>query len=149
MMRWFKAMAIFSVIYILILPLGGYRAYRPDIVRRDTIMPVLLCLFYMYGYSSYYLVQEGLFKWKKLYYGLIALVLFIFTISDKPIPADNACEKQALQMLAASPKDTVLLTSDCRIMSWQKIKEPINSMNNTAMLRHWGVLTSEKLYYQK
>jgi hypothetical protein len=149
MMFWFKALALFSVVYLLILPLGGYRAYRPDIVRRDTIMPILLCLFYMYGYSTYYLLQQGMFKGKKIYVGLIVVALFIFTISDKPIAADNACEKQALHTLAASPQDTVLLSSDCMIMSWHKVEQPLNSINNTAMLKHWGVLSSDKLYYQK
>jgi len=42
-----KWIGIFSLIYTLILPLGGFRIYRSNIIRRDTIMPVIICMIYI------------------------------------------------------------------------------------------------------
>ena len=44
----FKWIGIFSLFYILLLPLGGYRAYRPNILRYDTIMPITLSLMFIF-----------------------------------------------------------------------------------------------------
>ncbi|MBC7487481.1 MAG: hypothetical protein H7282_12090 [Cytophagaceae bacterium] len=145
----FKVLLLFCVLYILILPLGGYRAYRPDIVRRDTILPVTLCLFFMFGYSSYFIIQQVVFDHKKFYYGFIAVILLIFTIADAPIKADNACEKEALQAVADSPQDVVELHTDCKVMAWDKMTDPEQSRVNGEMLYHWGILSKPKLYYQK
>ena len=42
-----KWIALFALIYILILPLGGYREYRPNIIRGDTllILYILTCVY--------------------------------------------------------------------------------------------------------
>ncbi len=149
MIRLFKGLLLFSILYILILPLGGYRAYRPDIVRRDTIQPVLLCLFFMFGYSTYYIIQHVTFIPKKFYYGLVTIILLIFTIADAPIDADNACEKEALQAIADSPLDVVELKADCKVMAWDKMKDPEQSRSNGEMLHLWRITDKPKLYYQK
>ena len=148
-MTLFKVLSLFCILYIMILPLGGYRAYRPDIVRRDTILPVTLCLFFMFGYSSYFIMQQITFAYKKFYYGFIAVILLLFTVADAPIKADNACEKEALQAIADSPKDVVELHTDCKVMAWDKMTDPEQSRVNGEMLYHWGILSKPKLYYQK
>jgi len=149
MIRLFKGLLLFSILYVLILPLGGYRVYRPDIVRRDTILPVLLCLFFMFGYSTYYIIQHVAFAPKKFYYGFVTVLLLIFTVADAPIDADNACEKRALQVLADSPDDVVELSADCKVMAWDKITDPEQSRSNGEMLYLWGIVSKPKLYYQK
>jgi len=53
-----KWIGLFSLFYILLLPLGGYRPYRPNILRYDTIMPLTVCLIYFYGLSSYFLLRN-------------------------------------------------------------------------------------------
>ncbi|MEL7163709.1 MAG: hypothetical protein AAFN92_23320, partial [Bacteroidota bacterium] len=40
----FRYLLLFAVLYVLLLPLGGYREYRPGIVRYDTILPLTLLL---------------------------------------------------------------------------------------------------------
>ncbi|MDB5257580.1 MAG: hypothetical protein JWM14_2275 [Chitinophagaceae bacterium] len=149
MIQLFKGLLLFCILYLLILPLGGYRAYRPDIVRRDTILPVTLCLFFMFGYSSYYIIQHILFTQKKFYYGFITAILLIFTIADAPIHADNACEKTALQAIADSPEEVVELHTDCKVMAWDKMTDPEQSRANGEMLYLWGITDKPKLYYQK
>ncbi|MCB0580614.1 MAG: hypothetical protein KDD10_15045 [Phaeodactylibacter sp.] len=59
-LRW---IGLFSLIYILLLPLGGYRDYRALIIRRDTILPILLALFYFWGLSATLLMLAGRSKW--------------------------------------------------------------------------------------
>lgn len=149
MIRLFKGLLLFSMLYVLILPLGGYRMYRPDIVRRDTIQPILLCLFFMFGYSTYYIIQQVVFAKKKFYYGLVILILLVFTIADAPINADNACEKKALQTISDSHLDVVELDADCKVMAWDKITDPKYSRANGEMLYLWGITDKPKLYYQK
>ena len=149
MIQLFKGLLVFCILYVLILPLGGYRAYRPDIVRRDTILPVTLCLFFMFGYSSYYIIQHIIFAQKKFYYGFITAILLIFTIADAPIHADNACEKEALQAIADSPDEVVELHTDCKVMAWDKMTDPAQSRANGEMLYLWGITDKPKLYYQK
>lgn len=49
---------LFSLLYFLLLPLGGYRNYRPNIIRYDTAIPVTLCLMYLYGRSTWLLTAS-------------------------------------------------------------------------------------------
>lgn len=56
--RWIIILT-FSTLYLLLLPLGGYRDYRPYIIRYDTFIPITItmiyiCLFYI---SSYKILQ--------------------------------------------------------------------------------------------
>jgi hypothetical protein len=50
-----KWLGIFSICYVLLLPLGGYRIYRPDIVRYDTFLPVSLALIFIFGFTTHFL----------------------------------------------------------------------------------------------
>jgi hypothetical protein len=69
---WF--ILFFMLIYLLALPLGGYRSYRPFILRYDTFLPITLMLVFLFARSSLYLItclKER--KWK-MYMG--SLILF-------------------------------------------------------------------------
>ena len=96
MLTLLKWMLIFAAIYIVLLPLGGYREYRPNIVRRDTLMPVILCLIFFYGRSSFYLLNHLVPKYKRKYLILIVIFSLVFTIADEPIFKHNACEKTGI-----------------------------------------------------
>lgn len=47
MINLFKWIGVFSLFYILLLPLGGYRDYRPNVLRHDTILPITLSLIFV------------------------------------------------------------------------------------------------------
>ncbi|MHB8401644.1 MAG: hypothetical protein ACYDCN_06485 [Bacteroidia bacterium] len=145
----FKWIGIFSAIYILLLPFGGYRVYRPDIVRYDSIMPITIALLFMYGYSTIYIISNISAKFKSYYLTCIIVVAFIFTNADKPFVNDNACERSALQQIATATEDTVRLKDTCTVMDWRKIINPKASETNAQMLLLWGVTTKKKLYYRK
>ncbi|MFZ2901061.1 MAG: hypothetical protein WA004_20690 [Saprospiraceae bacterium] len=136
--------AIFSLLYLLLLPLGGYRDYRPDIVRRDTMMPVFLGLFFLFGLSSMALLQL-----KRWYAAGLGLVLLLFTLADEPGTGHNACEKSALQTLSRAQESPVRIPGSCTVMSWEKITAPSMSEWNARMLERWGITEGKVLYVQE
>ena len=144
-----KWVALFSLLYILLLPLGGYRDYRPDIVRRDTMMPIFLALFFLFGLSSMALLQQLQARMKNLYAAGLFLVLLLFTLADEPGTGHNACEKSALKTLSRTQESPTKLPGDCTIMSWEKITDPSLSEWNARMLEHWGVTKRRVLYVQE
>ena len=140
---------LFSLAYILLLPLGGYRSYRPDILRRDTVQPVLLVLFLFYGASSLYLLQSLQGRVRDWYWAGVLLFVVGFTVADKPNGGKNTCERMALQQIAASTEKRVSLTRDCTVMQWEPWSDPAASGTNIQLLHHWNVVQdSNKRYYQ-
>ncbi|WP_156126425.1 hypothetical protein [Hymenobacter sp. DG25B] len=73
-LRW---VGWFALGYVLLLPLGGYRVYRPYLLRRDTVLPVILALVAFYGISSYYLLTYLPARAKAWYAGAV-LVFGVF-----------------------------------------------------------------------
>ncbi len=142
----FKWLAIFAVIYILLLPLGGYREYRPYIVRSDTLMPVTIGLVYLYGASTYFLLG----KMKNKFYPVAVIVFsLIFINAGRASLHGNDCEKYALQTIANSNEKIVLLEEDCTVLSWFPIRDYHQSRLNAKLLKIWGVTDEERLYYSK
>ena len=88
-------------------------------------------------------------KFKGYYLAGIILFLFIYTNADKPFVDDNTCERQVLEKLAASTEEIVPLSSNCTVMSWERISDYKYSETNAEMLQYWGVTTKKKLYYQQ
>jgi hypothetical protein len=150
MLRLFVWIVIFSCVYMLLLPLGGYRFYRPEIVRHDVMVPVITTLIAFYVLSTYYLLQHVPQRQYKLYLFLVLIPLCRYFIADKLYNQfDNSCERQAMEMIAASKEKTVLLPMDCSIMDWDKITDPAKSKINTDLMKDWGITHEEKYYYQK
>jgi hypothetical protein len=142
----FKWIGIFSILFILLLPLGGYKEYRPYILRYDTIIPVTICLIFMYGLSSYFLIK----RINHIAYK-IAVIIFtlIFTFSDKLELHKNLCEKQEMEYLKQSDFSPVPLNGNCTLMSWKKIEKPEDSKPISDLLFFWGVIEEKKLFYQR
>ena len=145
LLKWITS---FSIMYILLLPLGGYRFYRPGIVRFDTFMPVTFCLIFYFGISTYFLLNNLVPKFQTAYLILIFVFLLIFTLSDKPDFKNYYCERNALEEISHSAQKNILLSSDCTIMSWRKIIDPKDSDLNGNLLLYWRVTKEKKLYYQ-
>lgn len=148
-LRAYKWIAIFSLTYILLLPLGGYRDYRPYILRYDTIIPITLSLMFLFGKSTIFIFDNTLYKHKKLYAALIACVLFVFIFSDKPELGENECERNAIMQITNSPNNVVELSNPCTIISWGKIEKPEESELQAKLLKKWRVIEDEKLFYQR
>ncbi len=133
-------------IYLLLLPFGGYRSYRVNIIRADTFMPVALALFYFYGLSTLFLLTQ-ISAYKKYY--VVAVVLFIlaFTNADRPVFEPYYCERRALEKLASAPERTVKFSEGCSVMSWEQFVNPEDSRLNSLLLEYWNIIPEKKYYY--
>lgn len=143
-----KWVGIFTVIYILLLPLGGYRPYRPNILRFDTIAPITLCLVYIYGISTYFILQN-IKKYKQPYIILTIVFLGIFINSDISYLNESDCEKQALMTISTSEDAVVGIETNCDVLSWGIITDSNESSLNAALLYFWNITDKEKLYFHE
>lgn len=144
-----KWVGIFALIYILLLPLGGYRDYRFNVLRYDTIMPITLSLILFFGISTLFLLKTMSNKQKTWYIPIIVAVLFIFTYSDKAMFNKNNCERIALKEISMSKEKIVQLKDDCKVLSWDLIIKPEDSDLNAQLLYIWRITKEKKLYYNK
>ena len=145
LMNLLKFVGIFCLLYLLLLPLGGFREYRPLIIRHDVFIPVSFSMIIL-------AVSSSVFLWKKaskFYRCLPILLLLIFTIADISPLNKNSCEKNALIQLAESSLDQPVLSNECLIMSWDKINDPKYSKINAELLYKLGVCKRLKLFHQE
>lgn len=140
---------VFAIIYILLLPLGGFRNYRENIIRYDTIMPVTLGIIFVFGVTSFYLIKHISKKYEKIYVLSIIVLLSIFTNADRLNTKPYECERKALETIALSSENIVLLDCDCPVMDWHKIYDYKKSERNAELLNYWNITKGEKLYYHK
>ncbi|MEM9526145.1 MAG: hypothetical protein AAGA31_06020 [Bacteroidota bacterium] len=143
----FRWIGLFSLCYLLLLPLGGYRGYRPFVLRYDTIMPITLSWFLLYGVSSSYLLNQLRQRSLWLYLGLLLAVVAIFTFADEAEFDNNLCERSALAAIAISPESVVKLKEDCPVLDWKTIRSAERSKDNARLLTIWGITERDKLYY--
>lgn len=139
---------IFAIIYILLLPFGGYRDYRQHILRYDTIMPITLSLMFIFGKTTIFILNHISNRQKSWYIPLILLVVFIFTNSDKPEFDKNDCERNAINQIVKSTEPIVKIGNNCNVLSWSDIENPQDSELQSKLLQLWGIIDENKLYYQ-
>jgi hypothetical protein len=140
---------IFSLIYILLLPFGGYRFYRPNVLRFDTFMPITFALIFLFGISSYHILRRSSFRLKRYYVVIIIGILLLFTIADKPDFKDYNCERASIEQISHSPEKIVRLDANCNIMSWGLVKDAEDSKINAELLYYFKVTKEIKLYFQR
>jgi len=145
----FKWIGIFALLYILLLPFGGYRDNRPNVIRYDTIMPITLSLIFMFGISTLFLFKNLTSKQKIWYLPVIFGVLLLFTINDEQHFDKNKCERNALKEISESKCNIVRLQNDCAVLSWQKTLKPEYSQLNSQLLTIWKVTKYNKLFYNE
>jgi hypothetical protein len=147
-----KCLALFSLIYLLLLPLGGYREYRPLIVRRDSIMPLILGAIAFYGLSTYFLIYHLPAQMRRWYVVGVVLFATIYINADSfklPQVASNVCERQGLERLAEATEPVVRVSGECAVMAWWKINTPEYSETSAQLLEYWGITKGKKLYYHQ
>ena len=144
-MRFFL---LFSIFYLLLLPLGGYRPYRQFIVRFDTFMPVTLLMILSFGMTTYHLIYFLKEKRKIMYVSYISILLFSYLCINETHPGRNHCEKKALYTIANSPNDIVEIKSNCSIVSWNTISDYKESEFNAQLFHFWGITNKKTYYYQ-
>ncbi|NJB84661.1 hypothetical protein GGR26_000406 [Lewinella marina] len=143
----FPWVGLFCLLYLLLLPLGGYRSYREFILRYDTILPVTLAAILVYAAGIHRLLADGKDSRRWWLLGLPLGVGLIFTLADRPDFQLQRCEEAALRTLAASTRDTVALPADCPVLSWETFTDPAWSEQNARLLRAWGIVDRPLLYH--
>jgi hypothetical protein len=134
---------LFCLIYLLLLPLGGYREYRPNIIRVDSFAPVIVAYFFSFGLSTFHLIRySGL-----LYKITIVAVLLLFTMADKIHFNRNRCEKEQLKFIAHYHETVVPVKTSCHVLSWHPIQNPDESKLIGKLIAIWKITPSEKMYY--
>ena len=142
-------LALFAVAYMLLLPLGGYREYRPHIIRRDSIMPVLLGLMALYGATTYYLAHHLTGRRRLGYLAWVAALSVFYTVSDNSwkYPA-NDCQREALATLARATTPAVDLPQSCPVLSWGPIPAYGESEVQAELLAYWNITQGKRLFRQ-
>jgi hypothetical protein len=143
-----KWILVFTFLYLMLLPFGGYRSYRPLIVRRDTLLPVLLLLFFFWGISTSCILAYLKQHVRKLYIVFIVASLALFQLADEPEYKANECERAALDSLQQSDEQAVAITDACNVLSWEKIETAGQSEVQSELLKIWGILSEGQSYYQ-
>jgi hypothetical protein len=140
----------FALVYVALLPLGGYRNYRPLILRHDSILPITVGLIGCYALSASYLLRQLRGRPQQWYGVAVVIVAIIFTNADRKLQPknNNGRERQALAVLArAGATPVVRLPQECTVLSWSPIARPYESVTNAELLKHWGITQRPTLYY--
>lgn len=148
-LKSFKWIGIFALLYILLLPLGGYRDYRPYILRYDTIIPITLSLIFIFGKTTIFILNNFSKQQKYWYVPLIILVMVVYTNSDEPKFDKNSCEKNSILQIVGSTEPVVKIDDNCTVLSWTIIEDPSESELKTKLLKAWRIIDVDKLYCQK
>jgi len=142
-MAWFL---LFIILYVALLPWGGYRPWRENIIRFDTMIPFTIGLFYFYLATTWYVIKN-ITMWKWAYGLVIGGILVHFTSTDFNVSYSNADEMRAMQSIANSPESTVALSGSTHLMSWEVITDPGYSTLQGELLWRWRIVDQPKLFY--
>ncbi len=138
--RWRRSylfFILFVLCYTLLLPLGGYRDYRPGVVRYDTWLPVTLGAIILYTAGVSHLLR---FRYARHWYtGIVVVVALVFTIADQPTVTSD-CERQILHRVARTLRPAALRSDTCRVMDWHPNSDEYTIEGNVSLLRHWNIL---------
>ena len=137
---------LFSLFYICLLPLGGYRPYRPYIVDANTFLPITILIFFAYGLTSWQVLTQINFKIKKYYILTLSVISGIFIALAKPNQDAYRCEKEAILKLAASKEQFTNLDTWCGLLSWGPLTDPYYSQFPVKLLQHWNIVNEDKTY---
>jgi hypothetical protein len=133
-----------SCIYTLLLPLGGYRSYRPYVVRYDTFMPVTFLLMFYVLLSTILVWTEITRQGTRWKYGvLITSFILLFTWLDIPSKfQSNACQRIVMRELYASKDSIVYVSKKCNLLTWD-----VADLSNqdfqwmlTKQFQEWGII---------
>ncbi len=140
-------LAVFCVLYVFLLPLGGYRSYRPLLLRRDTTLPVNMVLMFVFTTASMLLLKS--YSGKNKVYPLLVIVVVClhFEAADMQMPTvySRRDEREFMEIVAASKEDCVLLERWTPIASWWQ-NPNCEESEAVANLLYFYHITPRKIY---
>ena len=148
--QFFLWMNVFALLYMALLPFGGYRSYRPGIIRYDVIIAVNFLYILFLVYSTLFLL-ENLSKQKVRISYIIGCLVFMayFTAIDKPLRWGSGNEKEiaAIRQIQAATETPVVLTEPATVVSWMPAYSVEESKNASEMLYVWRITDTVKPFY--
>lgn len=138
-----------ALVYLLILPLGGYRSYRPYIVRYDTFLPITILLLFFIGKGSLFVIENLNGFQQKTYLLFLLLFLSVFLIVDKPQFDKNECQRINLKIISERKENVVVINSNCTLLSWILIADPAWGTNISDMLFKWKITDKRKEFVNR
>ncbi|MBC7448035.1 MAG: hypothetical protein H7330_08255 [Hymenobacteraceae bacterium] len=146
-LRW---LSVFAVVYIALTPLGGFRAYRPHILRCDLMAPITLAMMALYAGSAQHLIRHLPGRFRGAYIGGVVLLAGVYWGVDLGTDSRDQyfCERRNLKRIAQSTEPIVKLSRDCNVMSWQ-IDNTYSAEIGAQMLYYWGVTDTLRQYQQR
>jgi hypothetical protein len=149
----FKYLLVFgaaSAIFILLLPLGGYRAYRPSILRYDITIPLTVYLIVVIEAGIILLLLKLKSKSRNIFILIVAAILILFWSKNFPIQNSRKEQQEMLTILSMAKTDSVVcLPYSSYLFSWEKIDIPEKSYYVRQMLYDWGITSRQVVFYQK
>lgn len=139
---------ILAMVYIMLLPLGGYRSYRPYVIRSDTSIPALMILMLIFTQVNFLAIQTFRPGIKRIFSFFLPFLLLIYFVRDIRIKKGNLCEKEGLEIISNAKTDTVRLNNPCNIMSWEPQTNPYFTHFNSQMLQVWNITDHYQPYLQ-
>lgn len=136
-------------IYLLLLPLGGYREYRPLIIRSDTALPITCLLIIMFSYISQTLMLNLNIEFQKYLKVALMLIAFYFVQLDELPHHHNFCQKEEIKKISESKADCIQLRKDCTIMSWYIFGDCEDTKVQSDVLYLWNITDRPVAFYQE
>lgn len=137
---------VFAFLYILFLPFGGYRPYRPLIIRYDTFMPVNIALFCFFGASTSLIINKAEGRIRNLYLSGIIIYLILLTAVDFKGFGRNKCEREAFEKMAISDEKIVLIPKGCFVLDWVNEFDYKKTENKAELIHFWNITPETKLF---
>lgn len=135
------------VLYIFSLPLGGYRHYRPWIIRYDVMIPVTLLLIWAIISSSIYILKKNQTAHSFKTICMLYFIFFIlFGISDyHRYNKRDFQQKQLQQIQNAENNSTVYLSKDEPLLIWFPHEfGPHHQRNIMEFMKKWKMIPVDK-----
>lgn len=144
----FLWMNVFALLYMALLPFGGYRPYRPYIIRYDVIIAVSFLYIFYLVYSTMFLMENLPQQRARILY-LAGCLLFMayFTAIDIPLKWTNDREVAAIRKIQESSEVPVVLTEPATVVSWLPTYSVEESRNASEMLYLWRITDTVKPFY--
>lgn len=149
MLRVAAYLGVFSLAYLLLLPFGGFKNYRPNIIRYDTFIPVLLAWMILLVLLVVQILKQDQAARPKFFIPAFIGLVLAFSLADKPSPDDDSAQRAAFETYAKSKEDVVTLPDSVRLLSWDKVTRAEDSRPEALLLQRWKITDRLKLYYQQ
>lgn len=141
---------IIMLVYVFLIPFGGYRSYRPEILRGDITMPLTVVLVVICSTSMLFSWENFKSKPSKKYLATLLFTGVLFWSPDKFNISNNKKQKEYLYKLSQHEgKEPLLLPKDETIISWSTFDTPEQGYYISKFLEERGITKGFVPFYQQ